>query len=342
MFGPSGHNLTVDIYSLGVVLYELLTGLPPHYSKNQEEMINNIIDSKQTVSLPKNISMSAKFLISNLLIKNPDRRLGARKGMEEIKEHPWIEDCDWDAYFTKKIKPPFIPNIYINPTSSKWAHNIVKLINDKPSGILASQRSRGLHTEHDTFPDSTTGSRICTIETPRKIIENDIDDLTVPEEDIEKSEINRHLLPFTPITKKSPGDKILISPTGHSTGKISTSTYQSRIHMPQIYASISSVHPNNINCVALASPRKTSTMPNSGILKNVGSGRNNGAISEFYKTVSGDAKNPFPTSATSMNASKFQYSKSSSGQGNIIIKGRKSDGLNCQTTKARKQSAFYN
>ena len=42
MLKRSGHGKAVDWYLLGVVMYELLVGIPPYYANNREELFNNI------------------------------------------------------------------------------------------------------------------------------------------------------------------------------------------------------------------------------------------------------------------------------------------------------------
>jgi hypothetical protein len=60
---------------------------------------------------PKRIQVSenAKDLIKKLLIKQQDKRLGANKGFEEIKTHPFFQGFDFDALLAKKLEAPFIP-----------------------------------------------------------------------------------------------------------------------------------------------------------------------------------------------------------------------------------------
>ena len=62
---------------------------------------------------PKRIQLSdqAKDLIKKLLIKKQDKRLGANKGFEEIKVHPFFQGFDFDALLNKKLEAPFIPKL---------------------------------------------------------------------------------------------------------------------------------------------------------------------------------------------------------------------------------------
>jgi len=75
---------------LGALLYELVTGLPPYYSTNQEEIYENIVNSE--ITFPSNVylSIEIKSLLKGLLEKNPTKRLGSLYGIKEILIHPWI------------------------------------------------------------------------------------------------------------------------------------------------------------------------------------------------------------------------------------------------------------
>jgi serum/glucocorticoid-regulated kinase 2 len=75
---------------LGALLYELVTGLPPYYSTNQEEIYENIVNSE--ITFPSNVylSIEIKNLLKGLLEKNPTKRLGSLYGIKEILIHPWI------------------------------------------------------------------------------------------------------------------------------------------------------------------------------------------------------------------------------------------------------------
>jgi serum/glucocorticoid-regulated kinase 2 len=56
------------------------------------------------------ISREAADLISQLLVRNPDQRLGA-SGTEAIKSHPFFSEVDWVAIYNKTVEPPFVPQL---------------------------------------------------------------------------------------------------------------------------------------------------------------------------------------------------------------------------------------
>ena len=51
------------------------------------------------------------MIFQKLLQKNPTKRLGAKLDAEEIKEHPWFKQVDWQKMIDKKLDPPFIPYV---------------------------------------------------------------------------------------------------------------------------------------------------------------------------------------------------------------------------------------
>jgi len=94
MLAQESHNRMVDFYSLGALLFEMLTGLPPFYSNNRDEMYHNIVH--KDMSYPRYLSDQAVSLLKGLLCKDPERRLGKKEGFEEIKRHEFCKGIDWD------------------------------------------------------------------------------------------------------------------------------------------------------------------------------------------------------------------------------------------------------
>ena len=104
MLNRTGHGKAVDWYLLGVVFFEMLVGLPPYFSNNQEQIFKNI-DNAELI-IPNFISKKAQNLIRSLLIKDPRERLGSKYDVEEIKNHPYFEDIDWDKVYNREYLPP--------------------------------------------------------------------------------------------------------------------------------------------------------------------------------------------------------------------------------------------
>lgn len=84
-----GHGREVDYYSIGALLFEMLTGLPPFYDSNRSKMYKNILQTE--LVLPSYVSKAAKDLLQKLLAKNPENRLGSNEGTLEIKNHAWFK-----------------------------------------------------------------------------------------------------------------------------------------------------------------------------------------------------------------------------------------------------------
>lgn len=64
-----GHGKVVDWYLLGVVLYEMLVGMPPYYADERKELMENILTG--SLKMPSKLSQEAKsIIISVILILN--------------------------------------------------------------------------------------------------------------------------------------------------------------------------------------------------------------------------------------------------------------------------------
>lgn len=85
-----GHNYLLDYYCLGALLYELVIGVPPYYSTDQEEIYESILTEE--LSFPSHAQLSDELinLLEGLLLKDASQRLGCLYGIKEILFHPWI------------------------------------------------------------------------------------------------------------------------------------------------------------------------------------------------------------------------------------------------------------
>ena len=107
------HGPPSDFFALGVIGYEFMLGYRPYLGRGRKEIKNLIISKQAKISreeLPDDWSENSRDFINLLLQRKPKKRLGYN-GVNEIKEHPWMKDIDFDLLFNKKIEAPFIPPI---------------------------------------------------------------------------------------------------------------------------------------------------------------------------------------------------------------------------------------
>ena len=105
-----GHDKNADWWSFGILIYEMLCGLPPFYVENIDQMYELI--KSAPLKFPNRIILSdnAKDIIKKLLNRNVKKRLG-NNGIKEIKEHPFFKDIDFNLIEQKKIPAPFVPKL---------------------------------------------------------------------------------------------------------------------------------------------------------------------------------------------------------------------------------------
>ncbi|CAI9636153.1 serine threonine protein kinase-like protein [Alternaria burnsii] len=106
----AGYTKSVDWWTLGVLLYEMLTGLPPFYDENTNDMYRKILTEPLHFPGPEIVPPAARDLLTRLLDRNAEKRLGA-KGAAEIKAHYFFHSIDWRKLLERKYEPSFKPNV---------------------------------------------------------------------------------------------------------------------------------------------------------------------------------------------------------------------------------------
>lgn len=91
------YTKAVDWWSLGILLFELTVGHPPFHSKSPEEMYRQILSA--SVTFPPFLSPECTDLLSKLLVKDPEKRLGSGDGdCTEIMAHQFFKNMNWELF----------------------------------------------------------------------------------------------------------------------------------------------------------------------------------------------------------------------------------------------------
>ncbi|KAF8044283.1 hypothetical protein BT93_A2312 [Corymbia citriodora subsp. variegata] len=127
-----GHGATADWWSVGVILFEMLVGIPPFNAEHPQKIFDNVMNRDiPWPKVPEEISFEAYELINKLLIETPVQRLGAT-GAREVKKHPFFKNINWDTLARQKAM--FIPSAEPQDTSYFMSRYIWNIENEDVQG----------------------------------------------------------------------------------------------------------------------------------------------------------------------------------------------------------------
>ncbi|CAN8245659.1 unnamed protein product [Cochlearia groenlandica] len=144
-----GHGSAVDWWTFGIFMYELLFGRTPFKGSGNRQTLFNVVG--QPLRFPETplVSFAARDLIRGLLMKEPQQRLGFKRGATEVKQHPFFEGVNWALI--RCATPPEIPkpvelekgtiSAAESPSSQKTAAGLV----------LSAQKGSDNYLEFDFF-----------------------------------------------------------------------------------------------------------------------------------------------------------------------------------------------
>ncbi|WOL05616.1 serine/threonine-protein kinase D6PK [Canna indica] len=102
-----GHGSAVDWWTFGIFLHELLYGKTPFKGSGNRATLFNVVGQQLRFPESPSTSYASRDLIRGLLVKEPQHRLGVKRGATEIKQHPFFEGVNWALI--RCSTPPEIP-----------------------------------------------------------------------------------------------------------------------------------------------------------------------------------------------------------------------------------------
>ncbi|XP_071724846.1 LOW QUALITY PROTEIN: protein kinase PINOID-like [Rutidosis leptorrhynchoides] len=106
------HGNAVDWWAFGIFVYEMIYGRTPFAAPSNEATLRNIVKKPLTFPTPSPSSMlevHARDLISGLLNKDPNNRLGSKRGSADVKTHPFFKGLNFAL--VRSVTPPEIPGL---------------------------------------------------------------------------------------------------------------------------------------------------------------------------------------------------------------------------------------
>mmetsp|Transcript_17787 Transcript_17787/g.21594 ORF Transcript_17787/g.21594 Transcript_17787/m.21594 type:complete len:501 (+) Transcript_17787:444-1946(+) len=130
------YGKAVDWWSLGTLLYEMISGLPPFYDRNRERMYKKILTAE--LRFPAIMNPEARSICRGMLQRDPLQRLGYY-GAQEIKNHPFFASLNWDDVYNKRVTPPFKPVV----ASDDDTRNVDKTFTSIPAAVTPTPNDGG-------------------------------------------------------------------------------------------------------------------------------------------------------------------------------------------------------
>ncbi|KAM3146825.1 hypothetical protein pb186bvf_000979 [Paramecium bursaria] len=118
------HGVASDYFAVGVIAYECMMGKRPYLGKTRREIRDQILAKQiqiKTNQIPEGWTEEAADFINKMIQRKPANRLGVN-GPDEVQNHPWFKNVEWDDFLNQVIRAPYLININNDNFDAKFAN----------------------------------------------------------------------------------------------------------------------------------------------------------------------------------------------------------------------------
>lgn len=149
LVASSGHTRAVDWWTLGILIYELMSGHPPFESSAPMQIYQKVMKGISKINFSSKCQGPVGELIRDLLRRDPSMRAPMKQGgVMNIKRHPWYAPLSWEAYFAGAVEPPYKPSV----KSKKDIANFNAKKEDMPRQVEYKDDGTGWDADFATLP----------------------------------------------------------------------------------------------------------------------------------------------------------------------------------------------
>jgi cGMP-dependent protein kinase len=110
LIASTGHTNAVDWWTLGILMFELMSGHPPFESAYPMQIYSKVMKGISKVPFPPKCQGNVGDLVKALLKKEPSERLPMRPGgVKNLRDHKWFGGFDWEQFKSMTMDPPYKP-----------------------------------------------------------------------------------------------------------------------------------------------------------------------------------------------------------------------------------------
>jgi len=140
LIASTGHTIAVDWWTLGILVFELMSGHPPFESAYPMQIYSKVMKGISKVPFPPKCQGPVGELVKALLKKEPSERLPMQPdGKNKTRSHKWYAGHDWEKHASQELEAPYKPVV----KSKKDIANFSARKEDMPRQIEYKDDSTG-------------------------------------------------------------------------------------------------------------------------------------------------------------------------------------------------------